>query len=259
MIVGQLAGAARCFSLIACGGNGLQDPGAADMAVAGAVTDAAKGPEPDLADPNAISISIGPIMLAAGEERTVCTWTKLPTTTDIDIVRIDGALLPGSHHLIIYKSIEAENPVPTPCQPLDVGLGGGKTKNIPLYIAETQSMNNLPLPTGVANHLPAGQMIKMEAHYINSSPNAISAMGTITLTPGVKGQTYIPADIMFCGSVLELYTKGVPPGATSLSPGFWVPPKGVKVFGVTTHEHKRGTDMTLAKSTSAADPVPREN
>ena len=40
---------------------------------------------------------------------------------------------------------------------------------------------------------------------------------------------------------------------SSLSPGFYRPPAGVKMFGVTAHQHKRGAHMTIAKSTGTND------
>ena len=78
-------------------------------------------------------------------------------------------------------------------------------------------------------------------------------MGTVHLTVGPAGAAYQLADIMFCGSVVELYTKGVPPGMSTLSPGFYSPPTGVRVFGLTAHQHRRGTLMTIAKSTGRQD------
>ncbi len=223
--------------LIGCGING---PSGGD--------DGGGGP-PDMAS-NAVTVplTIGPIPLTAGEETTVCTVFKLPTTTAIDVTQIDTTLAPGSHHLIVYKSMATmEQKDIHKCAPLDISGG-----DVPIYIAESEMNNKLPLPTGVAYHFEAGQMIKLEAHYINATTNAVMGMGDVRLTVGEIGKQYQPADIMFCGTVVQLAQSGVPPGMSSLSPGFWKPPAGVKVFGLTTHEHKRGTLMTVDKSTSTA-------
>jgi Copper type II ascorbate-dependent monooxygenase, C-terminal domain len=192
------------------------------------------------------SLTIGPINLAAGEERTVCSRFRLPSTSDLDVVQIDATLAPGSHHLILYKSDETtEQKDIYDCPPLDTN------NEVPLYIAETKTNNHLPLPTGVAYHLVAGQMVKLEAHYLNASSNAIVGQGDVQLTIGAPA-TYQPADIMFCGSVVQLYTTGVPPGMSSLNPGFYQIPAGIKIFGLTTHQHMRGSLMTIDKSTSSA-------
>jgi hypothetical protein len=210
---------------------------------------------PDLATNNVTThLSIGPIPLTAGQERTICSTFKLPTTTEVNVVQIDSTLAPGSHHLILYKSMATtEKKDIYDCQPLDISGG-----DIPVYIAETESDNLLPLPTGVAYKFPAGQMIRLEAHYLNATTSDIMGMGDVRLVQGDTDESkYMAADIMFCGSVSALtkgFGMGVPPGATTLPPGFYKPPAGIKVFGATTHEHKRGSGMTLAKSTGTNDP-----
>ena len=240
---------------IGCSGAGLGETSPDGQAPGGSADLApAQPPGPDMGLPS-VSFSIGPIDLAPGEETTMCTIFRLPTTEPIDVVRIDSTLAPGSHHLIFYKSnLTTEQTSPMKCAPLDIGFGGGAVKNIPIYISETATNNELNLPTGAAYHFEAGQMLKLEAHYLNASPNAIKGVGSVKLLVGPKTQTYQPAAIMFCGSVFELATTGVPPGMTTLRPGFYSPPAGTKVFGLTAHQHQRGTLMTIGKSTGAPDP-----
>lgn len=248
---------ALALAIAGCNASGLgsDNGGSPADAVAAAPSDLAMAPRgPDLAGLQTIELSIGPIPLAPGQETTVCTVVKLPTQVPIDVVQIDSRLAPGSHHLVFYKSaLTQEQPTPTKCAPLDIGFGQAMPKNIPLYIAETEDGNSLPLPAGAAYHIDAGQMVKLEAHYLNASPNAIVGKGTVVLTVAPAGTKYQPADIMFCGSVTELYLKGVPPGMSALTPGFYRPPDGVKVFGLTAHQHQRGTLMTISKSTGQQD------
>lgn len=215
-------------------------------------------PPPDLAgadlapDPTTrTSLTIGPIPLNPAQERTVCSRFRLGAAGAIDVVRIAARLQPGSHHLILYKSTATtERRDLYDCQPLDISKG-----DVPLFIAETEDNNTLPLPPGVAFHLAADQMVRIEAHYINATPKPITGQGTIDLFVGPPA-TYQPADIMFCGSVAPLYATGVPPGKSTLPAAFYRPPDGIKVFGLTTHQHKRGTLMTVDRSTSSA---PGEN
>jgi len=209
--------------------------------------------QPDMATAaNVMSLQIGPIPLASGQERTICSTFRLSNTAQIDVVQIDTQLAPGSHHLILYKSMAtAERKDIYDCPPLDISNG-----DIPLYIAETQNDNKLPLPTGVSYQLAAGQMVRLEAHYINATPNAIMGQGNVHLTVGDSSKSYQAADIMFCGSVTplaqQLGGQGVPPGMSMLPPAFFAVPAGIKIFGLTTHEHKRGSLMTIDKSSSTA-------
>ena len=243
-----------------CGDSGLSTDsgkdgsGGSHDAGVSAPSDLTMKANPDLTGLQNLSFTIGPISLAPGQERTVCTVFKLTTQAPIDVLQIDSKLLPGSHHLIFYKSnLTDEQTTPFDCQPLDIGFGGKMVKNIPVYISETQAQNALPLPSGVAYHFDAGQMVKIEAHYINATASMLTGKGTVSLTVAPVGQSLIPANIMFCGSVSQLYFTGVPPGMSQLTPGFFKPPTGTKVFGLTAHQHRRGSLMTISKSTGQQD------
>jgi hypothetical protein len=205
----------------------------------------------------ALSVTIGPISLVSGEEKTVCTTVRLPNATDVDVAAMTATLLPGSHHLILYRSTATvENPALTPCQTFDTVMQG----DVPLLIVGTLH-NQLTLPSGASYHLPARQMVKIEAHYINASQSPIDGQGTIVMTPRADGAATQTADLMLCGSMRQLTQQGIPPNQASvrLNPGFYagggdVDLTKLKVFGFTSHEHHLGSGVTIAKSTSASDP-----
>jgi hypothetical protein len=205
----------------------------------------------------ALSVSIGPIPLAPGEEKTVCTTVRLQNTADVDVVALTTTLAPGSHHLILYRSTATvESPTLTPCMTFDTTMQG----DVPLLLAGTLD-TSLSLPDGVAYHLAAGQMVKIEAHYINATSAAIEGKGSVAMTLGSSEATHQPADVMLCGSVRELKSPGIAPLQASvvLQPGFYagggdIDLTKLKVFGMTSHEHHLGAGVTIAKATSAADP-----
>src|SRR5262249_20934373 len=71
---------------------------------------------PPDAGSTSLSVSIGPIPVAAGGETTVCTTVRLSNATDVDVVAMSTTLAPGSHHLILYRSTATtESPSLTPC------------------------------------------------------------------------------------------------------------------------------------------------
>lgn len=221
--------------------------------------DGSIGTPVDFAVPEgAFSVGIGPLPLMPGQEETVCITLKMPNTMDVDVVQLQATLAPGSHHLILYRSnATSESTTPTPCTPFE-GVTNGE---VPIMIAESLN-STLKLPTNVAYHFAANQMVKIEAHYINASPNMINGAGQVVLTPGASSVTYQPADIMFCGSTVQLETQGVPANNTDyvLNPGFYsgnnsdVDFTKIKVFAFTSHEHHLGKEVTISKSTSASDP-----
>jgi len=202
--------------------------------------------------------SIGPFTLNPADEIVMCSIVQLSNTTPIDVVRMDTTLALGSHRLIAYRSSATATQAPQPCKSFD-GVTHGEA---PLFIAESKQ-SSMVLPSQAAYHLNAGQFIRLEAHYINTTQGTLQGMGTITFTAGAAGN-YQPADIMMCGSVSSLTIACLPPGqsSTTLPVGFYGGGSGVdftklKVFAFTSHEHHRGIDVKVWKSTGK-NPTPSQ-
>src|SRR5205823_6222496 len=121
--------------------------------------------------------------------------------------------------LIVYRSTATQaQTTPVNCYPFN----GILTGDVPIFIAEKPE-TKLTLPSGVAYHFNANAFVKLEAHYINATPDARQAMGTVSFTPGTTDRSYLAADIMFCGSVQQLSNECIPPATQSftLDPGFY--------------------------------------
>jgi hypothetical protein len=211
--------------------------------------------------PDPFSVSIGPFDLLPGKEIVKCAVVKLPTTVDTDVVNIKTTLLPGSHHLIVYRTDATAEKPSYDCTSF-AGVFGG---DAPVFIAESAA-SEMQLPSEAAYRFTAGQLVLLEAHYINTTQSTISAKGTVTFTPGKSG-TYQAADIMMCGSYLALQCGsggGIPSGQAdyALPVGFYngngvgiggsskVDLTKLKFFAFTSHEHHRGSDVKIWKSTS---------
>jgi len=224
------------------------------------------GGGPDMAKPldGAVSVQIGPFQIGSGVELVKCAVVKVPFDADADVVRIHTALAPGSHHLILYRSTETAERAPFDCTSFD-GVFNGEA---PVFIAESAD-SDMQLPSGVAYHFKAGQMVRLEAHYINTTQSSINALGQVYLVAGTPGMTYQPADMMMCGSVGSLACQlggGVRYGESNyqLPVGFYDghainfrgPPMDVdltklKIFAFTSHEHHHGKNVTIWRSTSS--------
>src|SRR5579862_4612388 len=99
---------ALACALAACGSSGLSTgDGGADGP-----------PAPNQIGGNATSLSIGPFQLAPGQEFTKCMVMPLGNAAELDAIRVDASLAPGSHHLILYRT-DATTPSPAPfdCNP----------------------------------------------------------------------------------------------------------------------------------------------
>ncbi len=194
------------------------------------------------------SASVGPLTIQAGQEVTYCITLRLPNPEAVFVPRMTAALAPGSHHLVVYRSqATAENLTPTPCTAFAGVLGGNA---VPMMIAQKPN-EELTFPQGVALKFAAGQMVELEAHYINATAAPIQGFGTVNFdslpatTPNV-----IESDFAFFGT----FNVAIPPNSTaSVGPLFVTGITGTHGFAVTTHQHRLGTRFRIWAAQNATD------
>jgi hypothetical protein len=230
---------------VACGCSSA--PGASATGNDGGTPESGVSVGPGLS--GAAQASIGPIDVPAGVEKTVCIVKDLGNSDDLAVTGFTATLVPGSHHLIIYRTTATqEDLTPTPCSPF-VGLVEGEAEPIVLInkLAVTWAF-----PAGVALEIPAHQMVRIEAHYINATDQDIQGVGTVTFqgTPKASAAPYQPADFLFWGTT----QIDIPPSAAaSVGPNFQTGLAGTHMISVTTHQHELGTGIQAWASTAAGD------
>jgi hypothetical protein len=230
------------------GGSVTPDGGVADASGTG--DDSATSG--DAYNPNApvlATTGIGPIPVAAGEETTLCIEKRLTTTEDMLVTRMVADLSPGSHHLIVYQSTgTTEQLTPFACQPFE-GLVASTA--VPLMLVGEEHVD-YGFPTGVGITVPAGQMIRVEAHYINTTSAAIQGMGSVQLegVPLAAAGSFIEANFGFWGT-LDI---NIPANSTYSTPvKFQTAIAGTTAFAVSSHQHHLGTEVKVWMSANASD------
>jgi hypothetical protein len=181
------------------------------------------------------------------QETTVCITMKLDNDQAVYIPRIRVDLQPGSHHLVVYRSMAtSENLTPTPCTAFQGILQG---QAVPLMISEKLS-DELVFPEGVALKIQPHQMIELEAHYINTGSSTLQGMGAVHFdTVPVTTQNVIESDLAFFGTLGIV----VPAGVHSNGPLFVTGRQGTHGFALTTHQHRLGTEFKVWFANSASD------
>ena len=190
-------------------------------------------------------VTTGPVTLMPGEERIVCVDKKLPTTAAIDMVKITSELTQGGHHLVFYKSAAtAEQTTPYTCQTFrDITTG-----TVPLYIAQ-KSSTVLNFPKGVAYSMPAGQMVRVELHFLNTTSAPLPVTGTVHITDAMAGTITDHANLMFYGNL----KIAIPANSmATVGPTFRkFASTAPKIFGLIGHQHQRGTGVTIELAAGA--------
>jgi hypothetical protein len=195
------------------------------------------------------STSLGPFDIAPGEERTVCIVKRLDNPEDIVADTFIVDLAPVSHHLIVYRSTATEEQLtPKPCRPFEQIVFGTE---VPLFIA-TRAHTEYRLPEGVGLTMEKGQMVKIEAHYLNAGATMAKGSATIAVQgkPMAPAGDYAAADVAIWGTA----RINIPARKTFQTPVVFQPGvAGTKAFALTTHEHHLGTRAQVWASAQAGD------
>jgi hypothetical protein len=210
------------------------------------------------------TLTWGPVDVPPGQESTQCIWVHLPNTAEIKVHQLHNILSPASHHLIVYKDDmdTTEQTTPTPCQPFTGALN--TTGMIEPIVITQKKDDEITLPDGVAYTLAAGQMVKLEMHYINASDADEMASAEVDFFAADPATIHDEASILFTGSPdIDLL-----PGQMATLHEFFTVPSYIDlsqshIFAITGHEHQLGTgvQVNVAPSktgtmTSVYNPMP---
>jgi hypothetical protein len=225
---------------------------ACDSSPAALEADAASLPdaegEPD-ADPGpdttgeTFKVTLGPIVVPPSGENTQCVEKRLTNADRKWIGKLHTRLTGVSHHLIVYKVAGSEERLePFDCVPfldtLDPDTG------VPVMVTQVHE-ETLDLPFGVAFGVEAGQMVRLEMHFVNAGETdaMVGAEAVFEVLPDEQFRQ--EAGFLFVGNIdIDLE----PGKATTLGPTFFPIPDelaDVKIFGMTGHTHQWGTNVTV--------------
>ncbi len=238
------------FGTMGCGGgSGNGDDGPSTDA--SGLTDAATPPDAFIPPADSYQLIWGPVTVQPGEEDTRCVTVRLGNVPRIHVGQIHNQLSGGSHHLIVYRTIDtAESLTPTHCNPFSDTLD--PDKGSPLMITQRHD-ETLQLPTGVAFTLAPNQMIRLEMHFINTTDAPLEVKSTSTFIPMAEAEFHDEADFLFIGTP-DIRLQ--PNTAATVGPVYFpMPPEfaSSKFFAMTGHTHKFGKNVHVATAANTGD------
>lgn len=182
-------------------------------------------------DPNAITITLDEFVVQPGEEVYKCQNFANPFGEDADIQEFESHMTPGSHHLLLFYRDDAED------GPLEDCSG--------LEFAATPYSTQLPddsvaFPEGIAALLPRNKGIRLQSHYLNVSPEPITAQVQVTLHPAEDGTVTDHAGVLF----IVQPSISVEPHTTETVTFDCDVPMDMNVLKASSHMHKHGTAFT---------------
>jgi hypothetical protein len=197
-------------------------------------------PAPDAGAPDAGPVldaqavyTAGPFTVDAGGEIVMCTFVQGTNDAGEDISSFIVKQSKGGHHLIVYT---LDHPVNLP--PVVCPQGGQPGWD---YLFGTQDQEDeWDLPAGVGFQIQAHQQFAIETHYINATPDQITASGAFGLNYAPAGSVTERASVFYFGTE-NLY---LPPGNTQAE-AYCSPPDPVQIQAIVGHEHRFGTGVTV--------------
>ncbi len=267
------------LSLFACGGGEAGDDNSADNGDADTTTDAdaqdagdeqsddATPPDAPLDPPaRGFQVRSPDIVIAAGEEKTLCYYFRTPNTEALAINRFVSNMTPGSHHMIMYRTSEPRMPDGTVSEE-ECSTSVRGTDFAQWIYAASQPTANLPFPADdgagkpLAIDIPAGTPMFIQMHYLNASDDPLTVNVTLNAEALEAGVAYTKtaAYITFNGNIF------IPHGSVGLVESASCESNAnAKFWMMSTHAHKQAVKtrvldgaVEMYSDTDWEHPVPR--
>lgn len=216
-------------------------------ALAGCSTSADDGPpgEPG-ATPGASVAYRMTSTLQPGQEIERCQLFQAPPG-GLSVQRDEVRFTPGSHHVVLYKTAYTEIPTATErgvaidaTQPHDCNDGAFADWRITGIVAGSQSLDGDTflgaLPEGIALRVEPGAVLVMNTHYLNASPDPLTADAEIHL------HTIPPEAVEVEAGMLFHYNPfiRVPANGASAARMRCAAPSDISITRLQSHMHSRG-------------------
>jgi len=194
------------------------------------------------------STTIGGWTMQSGREATRCVVKRLDNASPLWVSQVRTQLSAGSHHLIVYKSDETvERTEAFDCDPFVETLKG---QTYPIMITQIRN-ETLAFPNGVAFRFEPNQMVRLEAHYLNYFPDAITTNADVHFDGIAESDVVSEANMLFYGNP----DLKIPANSSYTTPmrHLSVLP-GTNVFAITGHTHSFGTSVDISLADDLSDP-----
>ena len=198
-----------------------------------------------------VQFHLGPWDVAPNFEREFFYYEPLNNDQALFVNRVDMAMRPGSHHLILYDLSDdiPEILVPDPQVFRDIRDTNGNY--IPSTLMITSHLNFVtgtqwPLmtyhyPPGVALRIPAGTGFDINAHYVNRSSQIIQGEIYANLHTVDSSQVEHVAERLFMNN-LDI---NLPPQASTTLTKTFVVDEKVQIFQLFSHAHEHMTEFRV--------------
>ncbi|PCJ64572.1 MAG: hypothetical protein COA58_12600 [Bacteroidetes bacterium] len=203
-----------------------------------------------------VQIHLGPFNVKTNYERELYAYKLLGNTEDIYVNRIETAMRPGTHHLILYD-FEENATLPQKDILRDIRDENGNQINSTfqsladqIFMFGTQFRStDYKYPDGVAQKIVAGKGLDLNTHYVNYGTEDIQGELYVNLHTVDKSQIQYEAQNLF----LNRLGINLPPNQETTLTSDYTFNDTRSIFMLTAHAHKLMTEFRIQIKGGARD------
>jgi hypothetical protein len=201
---------------------------------------------------SAVTLTLDSFTVPTGSEVYHCQdFTNPFGGMDAEVAEFESHMSAGSHHLLLFykDNITADGPLET-CS----GLEFAATP----YGSQTPD-GSLSFPPGVAALVPGPSGLRIQAHYLNTTPSTIDAHVEVTMHLAAPGSVKNQAGVLFVPDASFM----VAPHSQAVVSDDCAIPVDMNLLGASSHMHRHGTNFvatiagnTIYQTTTWSEPKP---
>ncbi len=200
---------------------------------------------------NGIQLHLGPFDVAPNYEREFYYYQPLGNDGELFVNRVDIALHPGSHHLILYELADdiPANLIPEPNVIRDIRDANGNyiTANLEItryhqFVTGTQwPLMNYSFPAGVALRIPSNSGFDLNSHSVNRSAEVTQGEAWVNF------HTVDPSEVEHVAELLFMNTTdfSLPPNTVTTVIRTFPIDERVQIFQLFSHAHEHMTEFRV--------------
>jgi hypothetical protein len=186
-------------------------------------------------------------VVAPSADREGCEHLVTPNREPMDVGAFQLKATPGTHHFVVWDYLgKDQNPADfwtgiaysTACIGLGPQDGFATTANL---FGMLTGFSRFQFPPGVAVRLEPHANVYANLHYHNYGATPVKTDAVFNFIPARKGTVQHHAQSFVVGTV----QFDIPADGSASVTGEWHAPTDLNIVSVSTHQHRRGTDVLV--------------
>jgi hypothetical protein len=192
-------------------------------------------------------------MIPAQGDLEGCDYMVTPNKEPIDIASFQLNASAQSHHFVVWEYLgQDRNPADfwdgIKYAPGCIGIGpqDGFSTTANLFGMQT-AKSHIDFPDGIAARLEPHAIIYANLHLHNYKTHPVKGQAVFNFIPAKPGTVKHHAQNLTVGS----FDLDIPPHGTASFTGEWHVPENMHIVELSTHQHRRGTGVTINRVDAA--------